>query len=162
MARALSRVWGRHSPTSQTGKWQSKFGSPNLWPQVDTCFRGFYTTMKIPEIKQCGTFSICVAACSCSCMGRRSHRTQFLPLFCSGVCLARSLSGRGHGSQYRGRTAYELLKVRVKRKPPCKGAKGFCRKRGSAKRSGCDCTAAALYGRIPYNWLGFVGNNIIS
>ena len=35
------------------------------------------------------------------------------PLHGQAVCLARSLSGRGHGSQYRGRTAYEGFKVRV-------------------------------------------------
>ena len=69
--------------------------------------------------------------------GHRSHRTQFLPLFCSGV--VRLAHGKCEVmAQYHVQTAYVGFKVQLpKRKiPPCKTGEKFCRVKQRQNRSG--------------------------
>ena len=52
--RSWSRVWGRHSPTSDRPCDRTFSNIENLWPQVDTCFRPFRAALKISEVEpQC-------------------------------------------------------------------------------------------------------------
>ena len=93
----------------------SNFSSiENLWPQVDTCFRPFRATLKISEVEpQCTLKILQSKTCEkgkAPAHGHRSHRTQFLPLFCSGVV---RLAHRKCEvmAQYLVQTAYVRFKV---------------------------------------------------
>ena len=86
-ARNMSRVWGRHSPTSTTGAWDAI----SIYEIVATgryLLSAFSISFENPNEK---TNSVLKAGSanvnrdvSCLC-GRRSPRIKFLPLFCSGV-----------------------------------------------------------------------------
>ncbi|MBO1292734.1 hypothetical protein [Faecalibacterium sp. Marseille-P9590] len=93
----------------------SNFSSiENLWPQVDTCFRPFRAALKISEVEpQCTLKILQSKTCEkgkAPAHGHRSHRTQFLPLFCSGVV---RLAHRKCEvmAQYLVQTAYVRFKV---------------------------------------------------
>ena len=112
--------WRGFAPTSacpNKDDWvDSNFSSiENLWPQVDTCFRPFRATLKISEVEpQCTLKILQSKTCEkgkAPAHGHRSHRTQFLPLFCSGVV---RLAHRKCEvmAQYLVQTAYEGFKVR--------------------------------------------------
>ena len=114
--RSGSRVWGRHSPTRMT-EWTKHFQALKICGHGSIlAFAVSVQHSKMSFIEPHSTFTVWQAQCKTQvapARSRRSHRTQFLPLFCSGVCLAHSLSGRGRGSRYRSRTAYGGFKVRV-------------------------------------------------
>ena len=101
-AQRWSRVWGRHSPTRDRPCDRTFSRIENLWPQVDTCFRLFRATLKIPVSEPRSTLTRTQAQCAKHtgrpCSGHRSHRTQFLPLFCSGVFLWLAAFKAGHGT----------------------------------------------------------------
>ena len=93
----------------------SNFSSiENLWPQVDTCFSPFRATLKISEVEpQCTLKILQSKTCEkgkAPAHGRRSHRTQFLPLFCSGVVLLAHRKCEVM-AQYLVQTAYVRFKV---------------------------------------------------
>ena len=117
----MSRVWGRHAPTRSLRKCRRiaevksrmdrKFSRiENLWPRdgscplplrskstLDKCFR-IVKTQKISR----GTLLMYGS--------HRSHRTQFLPLFCSGVVWLAHRKCEVM-AQYLVQTAYVRFKV---------------------------------------------------
>ena len=110
----LEQGLGKALPNKDDGV-DSNFSSiENLWPQVDTCFRPFRATLKISEVEpQCTLKILQSKTCEkgkAPAHGHRSHRTQFLPLFCSGVV---RLAHRKCEvmAQYLVQTAYVRFKV---------------------------------------------------
>ena len=117
----MSRVWGRHAPTRSLRKcrriaevksrWSTTFSRiENLWSRDGSCplplrskriFNKCFRIVKTQKISR-GTLLMYGS--------HRSHRTQFLPLFCSGVFRL------AHGkcevmARYHVQTAYEGIKV---------------------------------------------------
>ena len=109
----LEQGLGKALPNKDDGV-DSNFSSiENLWPQVDTCFRPFRATLKISEVEPQCTLNFAkqnVWKGKAPARGHRSHRTQFLPLFCSGVV---RLAHRKCEvmAQYLVQTAYVRFKV---------------------------------------------------
>ena len=92
----MSRVWGRHSPTSTTKSWDAI----SICEIVDTG-RYLLSAFSVSFANQNEKTNLVLKAgsanvnrdVSCLC-GRRSLRIKFLPLFCSGVVrLARIWAG---------------------------------------------------------------------
>ena len=92
----LGRVWGRHAPTRSLGKlarvwevksrWNTRFSRiENLWPRDGSCplplrsKRIFNKCFRIVKTQKISSGALLIW------WGHHSHRTQFLPLFCSGV-----------------------------------------------------------------------------
>ena len=92
----MSRVWGRHSPTSTTRSWDA-ISICEIVATGRYLLSAFSVSFENPNNK---TNSVLKAGSanvnrdvSCLC-GRRSPRIKFLPLFCSGVIrLARIWAG---------------------------------------------------------------------
>ena len=113
-AQRWSRVWGRHSPTSDRPCDRTFSSIENLWPQVDTCFRPFRATLKISEVEpqctlkilQSKTFEKAKPPLMVTVHTERSS----CPCFCSGVV---RLAHRKCEvmAQYHVQTAYEGFKV---------------------------------------------------
>ena len=87
----MSRVWGRHSPTSDRPCDRTFSSIENLWPQVDTCFRPFRATLKISEVEPQCTLKIlqsktCEKAKSLLMVTVHTERSSY-------PCFAAALSG---------------------------------------------------------------------
>ena len=113
-AQRWSRVWGRHSPTSDRPCDRTFSSIENLWPQVDTCFRPFRATLKISEVEPQCTLKIlqsktCEKAKPLLMVTVHTERSS-CPCLCSGVV---RLAHRKCEvmAQYLVQTAYEEFKV---------------------------------------------------
>ena len=95
-ARNMSRVWGRHSPTSTTKSWDA-ISICEIVATGRYLLSAFSVSFENPNEKTKSGLKAGSANAnrdvSCLC-GRRSSRIKFLPLFCSGVVrLARIWAG---------------------------------------------------------------------
>ena len=85
--REMSRVWGRHSPTSTTGAWDA-ISICEIVATGRYLLSAFSVSFENPNNKTNSGLNAGSANVnrdvSCLC-GSRSPRIKFLPLFCSGV-----------------------------------------------------------------------------
>ena len=123
----MSRVWGRHSPTSTTGAWDA-ISICEIVATGRYLLSAFSVSFENPNEK---TKSVLKAGSananrdvSCLCV-RRSPRIKFLPLFCSGVVrLARIWAGSWHCIQSGRLMRFSRYITRIaNRLPGCKSIK---------------------------------------
>ena len=137
----MSRVWGRHSPTSTTGAWDA-ISICEIVATGRYLLSAFSVSFANPNEKtnlvlKAGSANV-NRDVSCLC-GRRSLRIKFLPLFCSSVVRLARISARSWRCIQFGRliefSRYGLkncepvarLQIYQKIKIRLAGAKGFCR-----------------------------------
>ena len=141
----MSRVWGRHSPTSTTRSWDA-ISICEIVATGRYLLSAFSVSFANPNEKTNSVLKDGSANVnrdvSCLC-GRRSPRIKFLPLFCSGVVrLARISVGSWRciqsgrlmqlsrcGLKNCGPIARLQIYQKIKNPP----RKGFCRRRMAAK-----------------------------
>ena len=138
----MSRVWGRHSPTSTTGAWDA-ISICEIVATGRYLLSAFSVSFENPNKKTNSGLKVGSANVnrdvSCLC-GRRSLRIKFLPLFCSGVVrLSRIWAGSWRCiqsgrlmqfSRYGLKNCEPVIRLQIYQKIKIRlaGAKGFCRR----------------------------------